>query len=146
MLNIDVHVMKCGNAFSWSVCVCGRFHSAIAAPPRSAQGYSAPPHQLLFWNVYILHCVFRQADIGSPIIGWSVVKEKLLFIGPLCIQLKTFLTRSLWCREDTVLCILRLMERTKEWVFRMRGANPYVVFVFFNLLNHKRVCLWVGFS
>ena len=47
--------------------------------------------------MYIVSCVFRQADIGPPIIGWSVVREKSLFIGPLssaCVPLalETFLT------------------------------------------------------
>lgn len=72
-------------------------YSSLGAPPYSAQSGPAPTDNLLFWNVYIVSCVFRQADIGPPIIGWSVVREKSLFIGPLssaCVPLalETFLT------------------------------------------------------
>lgn len=58
-------------------------YPSLETPPRSAQCGSAPPHHVLFWNVYTVSCVFRQADIGPPIIGYSVVREKSLFIGPL---------------------------------------------------------------
>lgn len=58
-------------------------YTSLEAPPPSAQCGTAPPHRLLFWNVYIVSCVFRRADIGPPIIGYPVVREKLLFIGPL---------------------------------------------------------------
>lgn len=47
--------------------------------------------------MYNVSCVFRQADIGSPIIGYTVVRKKLLFIGLLSgvgvhLALEKFLT------------------------------------------------------
>ncbi len=72
-------------------------YSSLEAPPYSAQCGSAPPDHLLFWNVLFVSCVFRQADIGPPIIGYSVVREKSLFIDLLSgasvrLILETFLT------------------------------------------------------
>ena len=56
---------------------------SLEAPPYPAQRGSAPPDHLLFWNVCIVSCVFRQDDIGPPIIGYSVAREKSPVIGPL---------------------------------------------------------------
>lgn len=84
-------------------------YSSLEAPP-----YSAPPDHLLFWNVYIVSYVFRRADIGPPIIGYSVVREKSLFIGPLSgasvhLALETFLTR------DAARVIFVYVSKAVEW-------------------------------
>lgn len=76
---------------------CAHTLTSEAYSSLEAPAYSAPPDHLLFWNVYIVSCVWRQADIGPPIIGYSVVREKSLFIGPLSggsvrLALETFLT------------------------------------------------------
>lgn len=103
-------------------------YSSPEAPPYSAQCGSAPPDHLLFWNVYIVSCVFRQADIGPPIIGYPVVREKSLFIGPLsgasvCLPSETFLT---WCAARVIFVyVSKATEwwRTQERVFEISDVH-----------------------
>lgn len=103
-------------------------YSSSEAPPYSAQCGSAPPDHLLFWNVYIVSCVFRQTDIGPPIIGYPVVREKSLFIGPLsgasvCLALETFLT---WYAARVIfVCVSKATEwwRTQERVFGLSDVH-----------------------
>lgn len=47
--------------------------------------WPGPARPLTILNMCIVSCVYRQADIGPPIIGSSVVREKSLFIGPLSV-------------------------------------------------------------
>lgn len=77
------------------------------------------PLTILKCVAYIVSCVFRQADIGPPIIGYSVVREKSLFIGPssgasVRLALETFLTCLTVLLGNLCICIQssRMMEDT----------------------------------
>lgn len=120
-----LHGRLCAHAGKWSI-----FNlrvSTLLCPV-----WLCPPDHLLFWNVHIVRCVFRQADIGSPIIGYSVVREKSLFIGPLSgasvhLALETFLT----CYAARVI----LASKAAEWWQTQERLSEYQMYMMYQELT-----------
>lgn len=123
-------------------CTC--WHSSPKVPPYSAQCGSASPDHLLFWNVYNVSCVFRQADIGSPIIGYTVVRKKLLFIGLLSgVRVHLALEKFLTCIVGRVIFVYISVYLSKavEWLTQEREFLKYLYQYIIHVAWRIKICL-----
>ena len=89
--------------------------------------------------MYVVSCVFRRADIGPPIIGYSVVREKSLFIGPLtgasvCLSLEAFLTLY----AGRVIFVYNMYTKQKDDGWHRCVFKKYLTYIMYKEL--RSVC------